>query len=215
MKILKFEQFNKINESTDSSNDLKLKIFLNNFPDKTTSWKDATDEIKTISQEIAEILKIENLNYKNLKTPSEWNTQYKKFILKNFQKLTSDEQKTILNLIENFLLNESLSPELIEELKENFENKHNLPFFDLKVSNLGSQKTLFLKLSFDKEENWYNKIYQNSKYAVFSIEESGKVILHNSSYKIQTTFRKFTAKDLNTIKTKINNWIEKVLEEIN
>lgn len=83
-----------------------LKKFLNNFDDNATSWKNATDEIQDIARSAREHLaefdnvKLEPVDFKSIKTPSEWNTMGKEFILMAIEQMSKSTLNRFLNDID-------------------------------------------------------------------------------------------------------------------
>lgn len=99
---------NKTNESLkeylmENLNQSWLETFLNKFPKDASSWKQATDEIRVIATRSAEYLKefdnidIELVNYKDIKSPSEWNTTYSNTIKDNLEKMSKSTKSRFLN----------------------------------------------------------------------------------------------------------------------
>ena len=68
--------------------------YLDKFKDDETSWRGATDELRDIARESREILldldgvKVDAINFKALKTPSEWNTVSKNYIINNVKQMS-------------------------------------------------------------------------------------------------------------------------------
>jgi rubrerythrin len=80
----------------------KIEKFLSKFPNKTTSWKHATDEIRDIARTAKEYHnefsdeKIKPLNFRDFKTPSEWNTKGKQYIKNVFNLMNSQAKKEFI-----------------------------------------------------------------------------------------------------------------------
>lgn len=76
--------------------------FLDKFRDDETSWRGATDELMDIARLTREYLeeydniKVEAINFKRLKTPSEWNTTWKKYISGNLKQMSASTQDLLL-----------------------------------------------------------------------------------------------------------------------
>lgn len=89
-KISKFDKF--VNEASEVFIN-KLKKFFDKFPNDATAWEFATDELRDMARFIKELNndlstnKVEALNFKEFKTPSEWNAKSKEYILNVFDKL--------------------------------------------------------------------------------------------------------------------------------
>lgn len=70
--------------------------FLDHWRDDETSWAYATDEIREIARMSREYLhefdevEVEPIDFKAIKTPAEWNSEGKKFILKNLKAMSKD-----------------------------------------------------------------------------------------------------------------------------
>ena len=78
-----------------------VKRYLDEFPNDATSWADATDEIRDLSRASKEYVNeydldvldddpkaVKPLDFRELKKPSQWNTEGKKYILKNIDKMS-------------------------------------------------------------------------------------------------------------------------------
>lgn len=84
-----------------------IESFLSKFPDKANSWKVATDEIRDMARTAKELYNeheldvyhddeekgLKPLNFRELKTPSEWNTQGKKYIREVYSKMSDKTKK--------------------------------------------------------------------------------------------------------------------------
>ena len=85
--------------------------YLSQFKDNETSWKGATDEIMDIARWSREHLeefdgiKQDAIIFKNLKTPAEWNTTGKNYILSTFKKMSNNTQKEFLKYLNEYLSN--------------------------------------------------------------------------------------------------------------
>lgn len=73
--------------------------FLKQFPDDAKSWAKATDEIREIARSVKEYYnefenkKIAPLDFRTLRTPSDWNSKGKKYILKVYDKMSDKTKK--------------------------------------------------------------------------------------------------------------------------
>lgn len=71
-----------------------LNKFLEQFPDDATSWRNAGGEIQDICRTLREYaeeydgIKLEAVNFRSIKKPSEWNKKAKEFINTNINKLS-------------------------------------------------------------------------------------------------------------------------------
>lgn len=77
-----------------------IKNFLANFPDDAASWGQATDEIIDLARSSREILNLGEehaLNRQSLHSPSEWNTQGKKYILDNYARMNAQQKLKFFN----------------------------------------------------------------------------------------------------------------------
>ena len=83
--------------------------YLNLFKNDETSWKGATDEIMDIARWSREHLeefdgvKQDAIAFKNLKTPSEWNTTGKNYILDTIKKMSDSTQKEFIKYLNGIL----------------------------------------------------------------------------------------------------------------
>ena len=115
----------------------KIENYLNNFPLNTTSWAKATDEIRDLARASREYLEkyesivIEPVDFANIKTPSEWNTQGRDYILSNFDRMNVRTREAfyesfkewfepcdveIKNIINDFIKNQN--PDTLESKNE-------------------------------------------------------------------------------------------------
>ena len=80
-------------------NTISLKDFLDEFPNDAKSWRYATDEIRDIARKAKEYINelqnadMEACNFKSFKTPSQWNTEGKKYIMKVYNKMNERTKK--------------------------------------------------------------------------------------------------------------------------
>lgn len=76
--------------------------YLDKFHDDETSWRGATDELMDIARYSREFLaeldnvEIDALDFKSFKTPAEWNTTSKKYIMDNISKMSKLTQTKFL-----------------------------------------------------------------------------------------------------------------------
>ena len=72
-------------------------------PRNATSWADATDEVREVAKMIREVyedvdgIKVEAMNYRSFKTPSEWNTKSHAFIVYVWNKMSKNAKEVILS----------------------------------------------------------------------------------------------------------------------
>jgi len=89
---------------------MTIQEFLTSFPNNASSWSQATDEIRDLCFKIRSVYNemaldlvegdegyIERLDFRSFKTPSQWNTEGKAFILKYWALLPSNERTSISN----------------------------------------------------------------------------------------------------------------------
>lgn len=83
-----------------------IKNFLATFPNNATRWSEATDEIRDLARTAKELYNeleldlhsddagaIEPLDFRALKTPAEWNTKGKQYIMEVYSKMSEDTKK--------------------------------------------------------------------------------------------------------------------------
>jgi hypothetical protein len=81
--------------------------YLNNFPKNAESWRQATDEVRDIAR-MARITYLEvdekeyePLDFKTLKTPSEWNTLGREYIIDMYNRMSDEAKKEFLDAFEH------------------------------------------------------------------------------------------------------------------
>jgi hypothetical protein len=102
--ITSFNEF--LNESKSGKLPSKIEKFLKKFPDNTNSWKEATDEIRDMAKTakeyynelVLDVLKedekaLKALDFKSIKTPSEWNTKGKEFIRNTYNMMNKQAKE--------------------------------------------------------------------------------------------------------------------------
>jgi hypothetical protein len=105
-------------DSKNSQLPKDIESFLSKFPDNATSWKNATDEIRDISRTAKEyyneldlglsgdkLHETNALNFRELKTPSDWNTKGKQHINNIYSKMSDNTKKQFLESIERWTNN--------------------------------------------------------------------------------------------------------------
>ena len=86
-----------------------IEKYLKQFKDDETSWRGATDEIMDIARWSREHLeefdgiKQDAIAFNNLKTPSEWNTTGKNYILDTIKKMSNSAQKKFIKYLNGIL----------------------------------------------------------------------------------------------------------------
>jgi len=84
------------------------------------------------------------------------------------------------------------------------------PFINVSKSTLGGAErvSVFIKVSLDKQEDWKNNIYQNSRHATFRVgSDDGTLELSTKHYNLPK-FRKAKFKNTKDVISKINKWID-------
>ena len=101
----------------------------------------------------------------------------------------------------------SFASEIEVELKKSA----NIPFVQVNTSSLADHDMIFVKISLDPKSEWKNGIYQNSRYAQFSMAiKDMKLELLSKDYKIQSKFRKSKVKDAKTAAVKIAKFVDSI-----
>lgn len=81
----------------------KIEKFLAKFPTNAQTWHDATDEVRDLARASREILEdcedivVEPLDFKSFKTPAEWNTKGRAYILANFDRMDNTSKRMFYN----------------------------------------------------------------------------------------------------------------------
>ena len=71
----------------------EIEKFLEQFPTDATSWAQATDEVRDLARLAREHLEeydgviVEAVDFRHAKTPAEWNTKGREFILDSFDRM--------------------------------------------------------------------------------------------------------------------------------
>lgn len=89
-----------------------IKKYLSQFPDNAKNWGEATEEIRDMSRVIANFSEDDNikrLNFRELKTPSEWNIKGKKFILDTYNKLSENQKENFYDYFKHWFENEEFA----------------------------------------------------------------------------------------------------------
>ncbi len=87
-----------------------------------------------------------------------------------------------------------------------------VPEIGASVSTLGGKDraSLMIRFSLDQKKNWANNIFQNSRYAMLSLDYNGVLTMFNRSYTIPIKpLRKSTPKSIDDAIKKINDWVKK------
>ena len=88
------------------------------------------------------------------------------------------------------------------------------PWAGVEKSTLGGDENvaLMIKISLDPKEDWNNKIYQNSRFAMIRLGANGEMEMF-ASHRNLKNMRKTKFKSPKDVISKINTWIKKVDEE--
>lgn len=77
----------------------KIEEFLERFPKNATCWSQATDEVRDMARTARELVEeyegviVEPVDFRAVKTPAEWNTKGREFILTNFDRMADRTQE--------------------------------------------------------------------------------------------------------------------------
>lgn len=81
----------------------KIEKFLAKFPTNAPIWRYATDEIRDLARATRELLEdyegviIEPIDFRAIKTPAEWNTKGRNYIIANFNRMRPSTQQAFYN----------------------------------------------------------------------------------------------------------------------
>ena len=95
------------------------------------------------------------------------------------------------------------------------QNGIDAPWANVEKSTLGGDENvaLMIKISLDPKEDWNNKIYQNSRFAMIRLGANGEMEMF-ASHRNLKNMRKTKFKSPKDVISKINTWIKKVDEEV-
>ena len=95
------------------------------------------------------------------------------------------------------------------------QNGIDAPWANVEKSTLGGDENvaLMIKISLDPKEDWNNKIYQNSRFAMNRLGANGEMEMF-ASHRNLKNMRKTKFKSPKDVISKINTWIKKVDEEV-
>ena len=79
------------------------------------------------------------------------------------------------------------------------------PYVILNLSSLGGHKSLIIKLSLDKKEEWINNIFHNSRYIILHISSDGKIELCSKGLNT-SKMRKGTVSTIEDVIKKVTKW---------
>ena len=93
--------------------------------------------------------------------------------------------------------------ETVEEVKDQLREELDFPFVTVQSSTLGGKEnvSIIIRVSKDPEEEWANKIFENSRYAIIHVMNDGKTEQFSGW---QLKMRKFKGKSIDHIIEKIN-----------
>ena len=69
-----------------------IERFLEKFPKNATNWSQATDEVRDMARTVRELLEeyegviVAPVDFRAVKTPAEWNTEGREFILTDYDR---------------------------------------------------------------------------------------------------------------------------------
>ena len=85
-----------------------IEKFLEQFPTDTTSWVQATDEVRDLARASREMLdeyddiKVEAVDFTAIRTPAEWNTKAREAILGNYDMMRPRTQQLFYERFEDW-----------------------------------------------------------------------------------------------------------------
>ena len=116
------------------------------------------------------------------------------------------ELKESVDLDEGTILDVSDVDKWIPEIEKGI----NAPWVSVQKPALGGGEVyLIIKLSLDPEKDWIYDQYQNSRFAMITVNANGVMEMFASSGKVKN-MRKTKFKSVKDAVQKINNWIKKV-----
>lgn len=83
--------------------------FMKKYPDNATSWAQADDGMRDLSRIARETINeqqgmnIESMNFREFKTPAEWNKKSKAFVKKVYKKMTPETKKVFFKYFKQYL----------------------------------------------------------------------------------------------------------------
>ncbi len=89
-----------------------------------------------------------------------------------------------------------------------------MPYVEVSKSELGGvdNVSIMIKMSFDKREDWGNKIYQNSKFLIMHLYNNGRLELVASGIKKDVLkYRVMVVKDVDDCLKKMMDWLLTVM----
>ena len=114
----------------------RIETFLSQFPDNATKWGQATDEVRDMARLSKEYYNemdldvladdpkaLKPLDFKALKTPSEWNTKGKKYIRDTFNKMSSNTQKEFGNRVQDLFVGKQNEESQVDYFIDKFSRK--------------------------------------------------------------------------------------------
>jgi len=122
----------------------------------------------------------------------------------------------IANKITKSILLANIDPVFsIEDMEESEDTIKNglqrvVPFLNITHSTLGGNEniSITIKLSLDPKEDWYNGIYQNSRYSMFMFKRNGVLEQFSMGQNIPKKFRKSRVKSVDDVISKITKYIK-------
>ena len=86
----------------------KIEKFLEQFPMDTTSWRQATDEVRELSRASREFLdeyddiKVDSIYFPDIKDPAEWNTRAREAVMRNYDMMSPRTQLLFFERFEDW-----------------------------------------------------------------------------------------------------------------
>lgn len=88
-----------MNDMRDATMKREIEKFLEQFPTDAANWAQATDEVRDLARFAREYLEeyegviVEPVDFRHAKTPAEWNTKGRAFILGSFERMQERTRK--------------------------------------------------------------------------------------------------------------------------
>ena len=143
--------FNQLNEAVSRKHPVykKLEKFLAKFPNDAKSWAQATEEIRDMAREAREIYTETDfdmtfdewetnpkapqpLDFRAIKTPSEWNTKGKEYILNTLDKMSNEAKDRFAKRFSGWIGESKI--QMFEEFDEEVESKEE-PYWEIELKN--------------------------------------------------------------------------------
>ena len=180
-----------------SPGDFKSDEEKKNFFDKVDAAWDAGDNEGDVDETTT------NANVAGYNTPGAFSKDNKS-AKKKESKLTAIAHGTFAKSINENIYALSTVEDWADEIKKGLK----LPWIGVTISTLGGAKraSIIFKVSLDKKEDWANKIWQNSRYGMFTASYDGTLEMYSHDRQHTARFRKTKIKTAKDVITKINKW---------